>query len=128
MDSWQFMDYISLSGRNPITDWYADLLPQEQSDFDTLIRILAKTQKWQSSEFKLLRGKSYAGLGEFRFKSAGKQHRVIGFYGPGQKQFTLLIGCTHKQNIYSPPRALETAARRKREVESGTAGVQIHDV
>lgn len=128
MDIWQFMDYISPSGKNMITDWYAGLSYQEQADFDTLMSILVKTQQWREPAFKRLQGRPYAGLGELRFKSERKQHRVIGFHGLGPRQFTLLIGGTHKQNIYNPPHALDTAVRRKREVESGAAGVQAHDI
>jgi hypothetical protein len=128
MDVWQFMDYISVQGRNAITDWYDRLLSQEQTDFDTMIRILAKTRQWRMPEFRWIKGRPYAGLGEIRFTSERKQHRVVGFYGPRQQQFTMLIGCTHKQNIYNPPNALDTAARRKREIETGDAGVQRHDL
>jgi hypothetical protein len=126
MNVWQFMDYISPRGRNMIADWYGKLLTQEQADFDTLIRILAQTRQWHRDDFRWLRGKPYAGLGELRFKSERKQHRVIGFYGVGQQQSTMLIGCIHKQNIYQPPECFNTAARRKYEIDRGTAGVQRH--
>src|SRR5687767_14569436 len=116
MDIWQFMDYISPQGRNMIADWYGKLLTQERADFDTFIRILAKTRQWHRDDFRWLKGKRYAGLGELRFKSERKQHRVIGFYGVGPQQFTMLIGCTHKQNIYQPPGCFNTAVRRKSEV------------
>lgn len=111
-----------------MTDWYKQLLSQEQTDFDTLIRILAKTRQWRMPEFRWIKGRPYAGLGEIRFTSERKQHRVIGFYGPSPREFTMLIGCIHKQNIYNPPNALDTAARRKRAIETGTAGVQHHEL
>jgi hypothetical protein len=128
MDVWQFMDYISPQGRNMIADWYAGLLTQEQSDFDALIQVLAKMRQWQEPAFKRLKGRAYRGLGEIRFTSERKQHRVIRFFGPNPQQSTLLIGCSHKQRIYNPPEALDTAARRKHDIESGIARVLPHDI
>jgi phage-related protein len=124
MDSWQFMDYISPQGRNMIADWYARLLKQAQSDFMTLIRILAKTRQWKDPAFKHLKSK-YQGMGEIRFTSERKEHRVIGFRWPGPQQFTMLIGCFHKQRVYTPANALDTALQRKRFLEQGEGSV--HD-
>jgi hypothetical protein len=56
-------------GRNVIADWFARLLAQEQSDFQALMRILAKTRQWHRGTFKLL-GKQYPGRGELRFNTA----------------------------------------------------------
>jgi phage-related protein len=122
MDDWQFMDYISPQGRNVIEDWYKGLLAQEQSDFRALIRILAKTQQWQEPAFKRLRGK-YQGMGEIRFTSERKAHRVIGFVWPKPRQFTMLIGCFHKQRVYTPTNALDTALQRKKFLEQGQGSI-----
>ena len=113
MAIWQFMDYISPQGRNVIDDWYTGLLTQEQSDFKALLRILAKTRQWPRGAFKLL-GRPYPGLGELRFESQKRALRVIGCFGPGPWQFTMLIGCFHKQRVYTPANALDTAMQRKR--------------
>jgi hypothetical protein len=122
MDVWKFMDYISPQGRNVIADWYTGLLAQEQSDFQALMRILAKTRQWHRGAFKLLGGQ-YRGLGELRFDSERKAHRVIGCFGPALGQFTMLIGCFHKQRVYTPANALDTALRRKRFLERGEGSV-----
>jgi Phage derived protein Gp49-like (DUF891) len=116
------MDYISPQGRNVIADWYTGLLAQEQSDFQALMRILAKTRQWHRGAFKLL-GRQYRGLGELRFDSERKAHRVIGCFGPALGQFTMLIGCFHKQRVYTPANALDTALRRKRFLERGEGSV-----
>jgi hypothetical protein len=122
MDVWKFMDYISPQGRNVIADWYAGLQTQEQSDFKALMRILAKTRQWHSGAYKPL-GKQYPGLGELRFYSQRKAHRVIGYFGPGRGQFTMLIGCFHKQKVYTPANALGTALQRKSFLERGEGSV-----
>lgn len=102
-----------------IADWYAGLLTQEQSDFKAFMRILAKTREWRYPAFKWLTGKKYRELGELRFESEKKAHRVIGCLGPGAKQFTMLIGCFHKQRVYNPANALDTALQRKKLLEQG---------
>jgi phage-related protein len=123
MDSWQFMDYISPQGRNMIADWHARLLRQEQSDFIALIRILAKTRQWKDPAFKQLKGK-YQGMDELRFTSERKAHRVIGFVWPSSQQFTMLIGCFHKQRVYTPANALDTALQRRKFLEQGKGSVR----
>jgi hypothetical protein len=123
MDVWHFMDYISPQGRNVITDWHAGLLRQEQSDFLAVIRILAKMQPWRGRAFKILTGK-YQGMGEIRFTSERKEHRVIGFVWPSPRQFTMLIGCFHKQRVYHPANAFDTALQRKKFLEQGKGSVR----
>lgn len=118
MDDWQFMDYISPQGGNMIADWHARLLKQEQSDFITLVRILARTQQWKGPAFRRLGGE-HQGMGEIRFTSERKAHLVIGFVWPSPQQFTMLIGCFHKQRVYTPANALDTALQRKRFLERG---------
>jgi hypothetical protein len=59
--------------------------------------------------------KGYSKLGELRWSSCRKQHRLIGFLKDGI--FVALIGCTHKQRIYDPVDSLETADRRFKEIE-----------
>jgi hypothetical protein len=123
MAIWQFMDYISPQGRNLIADWYARLLRQEQSDFMVLIRILANTRQWPRGAYRPL-GKQYSGLGELRFTSERKEHRVIGCFGPAAGQFTMLVGCFHKQRVYTPANALDTAIQRRRFLERGEGSVR----
>jgi hypothetical protein len=119
MDTWQFMDYISLRGRNVIQDWYAGLLMRERTDFDAFIRLLARTAEWRYPDFRWLRGKKYRGLGEIRFESEKKEHRVIGYFNLVPRQYIMLIGCFHKQRIYTPANALDTALQRKKLIEQG---------
>lgn len=53
------------------------------------------------------------GLGEIRFKTANVQYRPIGSFGPGERTFTIWVGCSKKQKIYDPPNAIDLALRRK---------------
>ena len=97
--------------RNKIADWYNDLSPQECADADDFIKNMRKTREWKPPLYKRLRD----GLGELRWTSCKKQHRLIGFFW-GYAWYAV-IGCTHKQRIYSPAQCLETARSRKTQIE-----------
>lgn len=113
--------YVSEAGRNKIADWYCDLSAAEQADADAFIAMVRKLKEWKMPDFKPLS----AGLSELRWKSENKQHRLIGYFKAGA--FVLLIGCTHKQQIYSPSDALETASKRKKNLEAGKGKVSDYD-
>ncbi len=46
----------------------------------------------------------------------GKAHRLIGFLEGDV--FYALIGCTHQQQVYDPPEALDTASKRQRHIKN----------
>ena len=124
---WKFMDFRSPSGNNQIAKWYADLDPREQADFDTLIKILGNSEKWDSKDCASISGKKYQGLSELRFKQCDKQHRVIGFANKDTHEYMLLIGCFHKDKVYKPPGALDQAVKRRNQVNSGEASICDHE-
>jgi hypothetical protein len=66
------------------------------------------------------------GLGELRWSSEKKQHRLLGFFADGV--WYALLGCTHKQNIYDPADALATAAKRKNEIQKREVGTVEYDL
>lgn len=71
-----------------------------------------------------LRG--YERLGELRWVSEKKQHRLIGYLRGGT--FHALVGCTHKQQIYDPSESLDTADKRRRQIERGDARTVAYDL
>ena len=88
--------------------------------FDDRIGFLAihGRKDWQLPEFRSLSGREgREGLSEIRWKAESVQWRVVGFFGLAPMNYTMLIGCTHKQNQYDPRDALETAIRRKKNIE-----------
>jgi phage-related protein len=121
---WLFRQYQSANGRKPVEDWLSSLTPEVRQTFATLLRNMAKMAHWQYPEFKRLKGnKKLAGLGEIRVSEENKQYRLIGMTGPGKGEYTLLIGCSHKQQVYTPKDAKETANARRKLVEKGAANV-----
>ena len=79
---------------------------------------MRKTQDWTLPSYRpKLTG--HKGLGELRWTSEKKQHRLVGYLKGGT--FFALIGCTHKQQVYNPANALDTADKRKSELDDGSA-------
>jgi hypothetical protein len=120
----RFLDYLMPSRNNAIADWYCRQSVDCRVAFDDLLDILSKKANWSEPEFKRLQ----AGLGEIRWKVDDVQHRVIGCAWKNPHGYLLLIGCTHKQRVYSPPDAIETADRRHRGIVfQGKGGVCEHE-
>lgn len=124
---WRFCDFVADNGTNPIENWCNKEITEEARNmFNDILKDNSKTDdpiNWLSS--KKLKGK-YKSLWEFRFVCNKRQHRVIGEFGPGIKQATLLVGCYHKDNIYTPANALDMAYKRSRNLhrKEGTRNVR----
>jgi len=127
---WTFLEFVSSGGRPQITDWYSNLPPDVQAVFDDRVGFLAihERKDWQLPEFRMLRGKEgRAGISEIRWDVGGVQWRVLGFFGSSRMQYTMLIGCTHKQKQYDPRDAADTAIRRKKSIERGERTTVIYE-
>jgi len=79
-------------------DWYDLQAPEIQAEIDATLDILV----WQrdlseNSTYEDLRGKC-RGLGEIRVDVADGKFRILGFKGPGRREFTLLVGFRKKTN------------------------------
>jgi hypothetical protein len=117
--------YVSPVGNNKITDWYYGLSAQERADTDEFIKNMRKTEEWSMPNYRpRLRG--YIKLGELRWTSEKKEHRLVGYLQAGA--FFALIGCTHKQQVYNPANALDTADKRRKEIEDGKARTVPYDL
>ena len=81
--------YVSPAGNNKIADWYEDLTATEKADTDEFIKTMRKTMDWIGSSYKpSLKG--YSKLGELRWDSGNKKHRLIGFFREGK--FVAVMG------------------------------------
>jgi hypothetical protein len=68
------------------------------------------------------------GIWEWRFFADGRQQRVLGIFGGNRKEAIFLIGCTHKQKVYTPPKCLPTAIKRAKEFRAGRARTRERQV
>jgi len=116
--------YVSPGGNNKILEWYRGLLIQEQADADEFLRNMRITRDWQMPHYRL-RLRNGEGLGELRWVSMNKQHRLLGFFMRGH--WRAVVGCTHKQQRYDPADALYTAVKYKRQIERGEATTVDYD-
>lgn len=117
MQRWKLQQYVTSGGRGAIEDWYKKLPPGARADCDTFLKLMVKLKSWEKMPaFKLLGG----GLSELRWKSGGVQYRILG-HRLREHEFLMLIGCTHKQKIYDPPDAFQTAKRRLKEISKKEA-------
>jgi hypothetical protein len=125
--------YVSPAGNNKIADWHVRLSAQEKADADAFLQIMRKTADWQMPDYrrqlraiKGVKASQVRGLGEIRWPSGNKQHRLLGFFGDGV--WYAVHGCTHKQNIYDPADALATAVKRKNEIQKGEVKTVEYDL
>jgi hypothetical protein len=127
MVRWQFRNYVQPSGKNRVREWYLSLSTKERTKLDRLITILERQLQWTMPHYKTLGGK-HAGLSEIRWNgNQNKQLRLLGCRGPLLGQYTLLLGCSHKGDRYTPTNALNTAALDLRNLEQGIGDTCEHE-
>jgi hypothetical protein len=81
---------------------------------------MAKKATWRPPDIGYLKGHAYKGLTELRWKSGHVPHRIIGFRA-AERDFVMLVGCTHNSQKYDPPAALDTAVARRKNIDRGEA-------
>lgn len=115
MLSWRFNTFVSASGRH---DVQADIDRLDETGLAHLraqVKYLSGTslmKDWSVPQAKKLKG--YEDLYEIRFKAHRNAMRAVGFFDPDAGEFTILILCNHKDNVYKPASALDTAAARRK--------------
>jgi hypothetical protein len=112
ISQWQFRDFLDGRGINVIRAWTVALPPAAQAKLDMIILVLQATDlwPWPAQYISALRG--YEGVLELRVGSCGVQYRPLGCYGPGRREFTILIGAIEKGGRL-PKRDCETAVERR---------------
>ena len=124
MNAWRtrIRCYVSPVGKPKIAEWRDGLSVQERADADAFIGMMRMVTDWRPPYYrrqlrpvKRAKASQVRGLGELRWGSEKTQHRLMGFFGDGV--WYAVLGCAHKQNIYSPADALATAVKRKNEIQ-----------
>lgn len=117
MIRWKINCYLSSSGRDVIDDWFRDQGPKVQAEFLARLHYLKQQPitGWTRPHFARLTG-DCAGLGEIRFKADRVQHRLLGFFGPAQAEFSIVICAQEKDGKFEPRDACKTGLHRKGDI------------
>ena len=112
MSLWTFRVFITERREDVIGKWLEGLPKKVEAKIDRRIAYLRAIEHWKRPEFDKLTG--YDNLHEIRVVFSGVQYRVIGCYGPGKREFTMLIGAVEKDNKLEPREALKIAVKRSK--------------
>lgn len=127
--SWTFFDFVTVrsSGEtvNEIHAWLnsKEVTIKAKAKINARITALQGFPIFPEQYFSAYR--TWDDLYELRVVCSGVQYRPLGFYGPRQKQFTLLVGSTEKGKI--PTSTLKVADERRKIVIADSSRIVPHD-
>ena len=111
MAYWTFKCYDDGKPTNLWQRWYDENVAA-QGAHDATLDILLQQEVWRG-----INTKAFDEIVEIKFKGAGIQHRIFGFYGSARQQFIITGTGYHKDKVYYPKEILKTCVKRRREVE-----------
>ncbi|HUD13822.1 MAG TPA: hypothetical protein VMQ56_09230 [Terracidiphilus sp.] len=126
MEEWLFLDYIERNG-NPIRDWLEDkasVPTKARAKIQRILLQLAGTRSWTRPLASNL--DDYPGIVEIRIRWMNTQYRLLGYRGPGEREFTLLFPATEKDDKFVPLNAPTIATNRMSIVQSDRSRVCEH--
>jgi phage-related protein len=90
--------------------------PEARARFRVRVTHLAKFPRaeWTKKQFRHIRGDLY----EIKWEAGNKAWRAMGF-DDLDGYFVVVLGCTHKDDVYDPSRCIDTAAGRIKETKNG---------
>ncbi|MGB6385277.1 MAG: hypothetical protein WBF25_08640 [Terriglobales bacterium] len=127
MNQWLFFDYIDERDTNPIEEWLMDkkVVPTKaRAKINVLLLRLAGTERWKRPETSNLDG--YPGIIEIRIRWMNTQYRLLGFRGPSERQFSLLVPAVEKDDEFVPLNAPNTASKRMIEIIENRRRISEH--
>jgi len=113
MNQWSFYDYIDERGTNPIEEWLMDkraVSTKARARIQRILLQLAGTALWTRPLASNL--DDYVGIVEIRIRWMNTQYRLLGFRGPDERQFSLLVPAIEKDNEFVPISAPAVAITR----------------
>lgn len=113
---WSFLNYTDGRG-NPIAEWFQDrrsLSVKAKAKIDRTLLQLANTKHWVRPWASNLH--NYDGILEIRVFYDNIQFRLLGFRGPGPRQFTILFPAQEKNDEFIPRNAPQIAVNRMKEI------------
>jgi hypothetical protein len=125
METWKFFDFLDGRGVNLIRQWLdgSDVPEKASAKIDARILYMQTVRLWPEQYVSSLDG--WPDLVELRVVSAGSQYRPIGFYGPGRREFTLVLGAIEKGKL--PRRVLQAADDNRKIALSDRRRIREHE-
>lgn len=113
--------YVSSAGNAEVQKAINGKDEEWMQHFKVRIKYLANTPKRDWKKPYALKLQKVTDIYEIRFQANGVQQRPFGYFGPRDKEFTILILATHKEKIYDPNDAIKTAESRRKYIQDGRA-------
>jgi phage-related protein len=108
MNAWTLLDYVELSGRNPIREWLGKLPDDDRAKIDYRLLQMAGEPTWREKWISKYRGTD--DIYEFRITGNKVQYRPLGTYF-GKSKYLILAGAIERGNKI-PKSDIDTAERR----------------
>src|SRR5450759_1786223 len=105
MSVWAFKDFVDSRGENLIRTWLEGVPKKVRVKFTSRLQYLSGQTVHQRPQIAPLhdrKGERCSGLYEVRIVCDGIAYRPIGYYGPGSREFTLLVGAQEKGRRLEP--------------------------
>lgn len=116
--------YESSSGKNDVQTTYDAGTERLKAELEVAITYLRvrNRQDWRRPQAnKMSKCKEFRDFFEIRFCANNLQQRPIGYFGPDNNDFTILLWATEKGNKLNPENWCEKANRRRNEIIKGKA-------
>jgi hypothetical protein len=127
MTEWSFWDYVDERGVNVIDHWLMDkreVPVKTRAKITRLLLQLAGTPLWTRPLASNL--DDCDGIVEIRILRMNVQYRLLGFRGPTDRQFTLLVPARERGGEFFPKAAPKIAETRMRIVLKDRSRVCEH--
>jgi hypothetical protein len=119
--------YESSEGKHEVLETYNSGTDDLKAGFEVAIKFLRvrNRQDWRRpNAHKMSKSKEFRDFFEIRFKANNVQQRPIGYFGPGESDFTILIWAIEKGNKLLPEEWDKKANRFRKEIIEGTANAK----
>lgn len=127
MSEWSFFDYTDERGTNPIEAWLMDsrVVPvKARAKIQRILLQLAGTALWTRPLASNL--ENYPGIVEIRIRWMNTQYRLLGFRGPQDREFSLLMPAIEQDDEFVPPSAPSVAQARMKAIIADRRRVVEH--
>ena len=114
--AWTFLDFVNASGQNEIRVWLDGLPKKVKAKVNTRLQHLQAEKVLIDTRYTEVLHGECEGLMEIKIEAANVQYRPLAFYGPGDRQITILFPAEERSDRFEPPGACEAALRKREEV------------